>query len=143
VLALAIVATVGFGWHRGASAASVTAAGLAADRIVLPPPPPTLLLIIVNDVGDLGRATTGCDSDAIAPRDQCTLRAALDVAASVTDDVVIHFSFDASQLDPTGKATINLTHALQTLTKSISIEGPGADLPTVRRSTGDNYRISP
>jgi hypothetical protein len=78
-----------------------------------------LLLIIVNDVGDLGRATTGCDSDAIAPGDQCTLRAALDVAASVTDDVVIHFSFDASQLDPTGKATINLTHALQTLTKSI------------------------
>src|SRR5262245_33774157 len=36
--------------------------------------------------------------------------------------------------------TINLTRALPQLTRSISIEGPGADLLTVRRSTGF-YRI--
>src|SRR5262249_9660275 len=37
--------------------------------------------------------------------------------------------------------TINLTRALPDLTRSISIEGPGADLLTVRRSTGEYYRI--
>jgi hypothetical protein len=39
----------------------------------------------------------------------------------------------------TGK--INLTGALPDLTHSISIEGPGASLMTVRRDTGGNYRI--
>src|SRR5262245_27270408 len=39
------------------------------------------------------------------------------------------------------KGTINLTRALPDLTRSISIEGPGADLLTVRRNTGGDYRI--
>jgi hypothetical protein len=37
--------------------------------------------------------------------------------------------------------TINLTKALPDLTHSISIEGPGADLLTVRRDAGGDYRI--
>src|SRR5262245_39285950 len=39
------------------------------------------------------------------------------------------------------KGTINLTRALPNLARSISIEGPGADLLTVRRDTGGSYRI--
>jgi predicted outer membrane repeat protein len=37
--------------------------------------------------------------------------------------------------------TVNLTGALPDLTHSISIQGPGADLMTVRRDTGGVYRI--
>ena len=37
--------------------------------------------------------------------------------------------------------TINLTSALPNLTHNISINGPGANLLTVRRDTGGNYRI--
>src|SRR5262249_8205110 len=37
--------------------------------------------------------------------------------------------------------TINLTRALPELNRSISIEGPGADLLAVRRDTGGVYRI--
>src|SRR5262245_5668682 len=39
------------------------------------------------------------------------------------------------------QGTINLTRALPDLTRSISIEGPGANLLTVRRDTGGDYRI--
>ena len=39
------------------------------------------------------------------------------------------------------KGSINLTRALPDLTRSISIDGSGADLLTVRRDTGGNYRI--
>src|SRR5947209_19009485 len=37
--------------------------------------------------------------------------------------------------------TINLTKALPDLTKSVSINGPGVALLTVRRDTGGSYRI--
>jgi hypothetical protein len=37
--------------------------------------------------------------------------------------------------------TINLTSALPTLAHSIEIDGPGADLMTMRRNTGGMYRI--
>jgi hypothetical protein len=46
---------------------------------------------------------------------------------------------DSIQFDV--KGTINLTGALPNLTHSISIEGPGPDLLTVRRDTGGLYRI--
>jgi hypothetical protein len=46
---------------------------------------------------------------------------------------------DAITFGVTG--TINLTGALPDLTHSISIDGPGASLMTVRRDTGGNYRI--
>src|SRR5262249_30188799 len=39
------------------------------------------------------------------------------------------------------QGTINLSRALPDLTRSVSIEGPGADLLTVRRDTGGFYRI--
>jgi hypothetical protein len=37
--------------------------------------------------------------------------------------------------------TINLASALPNLTRSVSIQGPGADLLTVRRDSGGNYCI--
>src|SRR5262249_20589950 len=37
--------------------------------------------------------------------------------------------------------TINLAAGLPTLTRSVSIEGPGADQVTVRRDTGGTYHI--
>jgi hypothetical protein len=36
---------------------------------------------------------------------------------------------------------INLTGAFSDLTHSVQIQGPGTDQLTVRRDTGDNYRI--
>src|SRR5262245_60770626 len=39
------------------------------------------------------------------------------------------------------EGTINLTRALPSLSQSVSIEGPGADLLTVRRHSGGAYRI--
>ena len=46
---------------------------------------------------------------------------------------------DTITFDVTG--TINLTRALPDLTRSINIEGPGANRLTVRRNTGGSYRI--
>jgi hypothetical protein len=46
---------------------------------------------------------------------------------------------DTITFDVTG--TINLTGALPDLTHGVSIQGPGANLLTVRRDTGGNYRI--
>jgi len=37
--------------------------------------------------------------------------------------------------------TVNLTWALPDLTRSVTIEGLGRDLLTVRRESGGNYRI--
>jgi hypothetical protein len=46
---------------------------------------------------------------------------------------------DSIQFEVTG--TINLTEVLPTLTRNISIEGPGAHRLTIRRSTTAQYRI--
>jgi hypothetical protein len=46
---------------------------------------------------------------------------------------------DTIQFAVTG--TINLKHALPDLASDIDIQGPGADVLTVRRSTGGNYRV--
>jgi hypothetical protein len=46
---------------------------------------------------------------------------------------------DTIQFSVTG--TINLTQALPDLAANVNIQGPGADLLTVRRNTADNYRI--
>lgn len=49
------------------------------------------------------------------------------------------FRADTITFAVTGR--INLTGALPILTRSVTIEGPGADRLTVRRDTGGNYRI--
>jgi hypothetical protein len=46
---------------------------------------------------------------------------------------------DTIQFDVTG--IINLTGALPDLSASVTVEGPGADVLTVRRDTGRSYRI--
>ncbi len=49
--------------------------------------------------------------------------------------------FRADTIDFSATGTINLAAALPTLTRGVSIDGPGANLLTVRRDTGGNYRI--
>src|SRR6266849_291895 len=49
------------------------------------------------------------------------------------------FRADTINFDVTG--TINLAAALPNLTRGVSIEGPGADLMTVRRETGGFYTV--
>jgi hypothetical protein len=48
---------------------------------------------------------------------------------------------DGDSIQFSVKGTINLTGALPPVTRSISIEGPGANLLTVRRDTGGSYGI--
>ncbi len=84
----------------------------------------------VNSAADPGDGT--CDAT-------CTLRDAIIAAnASVTGSELIAFSsaFNAPQ-------TIDLQTALPDISKSVTINGPGANLLTVRRSpsAGTNFRI--
>ena len=67
----------------------------------------------------------------------CTLRDAITATQSAgasVHDVVFDPSFNTPQ-------TINLTAALPLVTKDMTINGPGANLLTVRRDTGGDYRI--
>jgi hypothetical protein len=54
---------------------------------------------------------------------------------------VIESLFRADTINFSVTGTINLAAALPTLARSVSIEGPGANLMTVRRNTGGDYRI--
>ena len=63
----------------------------------------------------------------------CTLREAINLANTRTNSL-IGFS-------PGLTGTIQLASVLPSLTASVAIQGPGADLLTVRRNTGGNYRI--
>jgi hypothetical protein len=54
---------------------------------------------------------------------------------------VIESLFRADTIDFATAGTINLAAALPTRTRSVSIDGPGADLLTVLRYAGANYRI--
>jgi hypothetical protein len=54
---------------------------------------------------------------------------------------VIESLFQADTITFAVTGTINLAAGLPTLTRSVNIEGPGADLVTVRRDTGGDYRI--
>jgi hypothetical protein len=49
------------------------------------------------------------------------------------------FRADTINFDVTG--TINLAAALPNLTRSVSIDGPGPELMTIRRDTGGNYQV--
>jgi CSLREA domain-containing protein len=62
----------------------------------------------------------------------CTLRAAIQQANADPSGDVIGFSVNG---------TINLTSALPTFSKSMTINGPGAEQLTVRRNSAEPYRI--
>lgn len=64
----------------------------------------------------------------------CSLRGAIQVANS-------HPGSDGILLVLPAGSVINLTQVLPDLTDSVSITGPGANMLTVRRNTGGNYRI--
>src|SRR5262249_27926889 len=54
---------------------------------------------------------------------------------------VIESVYQADTIDFAVTGTINLAAVLPTLIRSVSIDGPGADLVTVRRDSGGNYTI--
>lgn len=110
------------------------------------PPQELGLLFEVNTTGDGDNIgpVTGCDADAAADGDQCTLRAAIQAANANPGQHGIDIFIPASDpgCDPvTGRCVINLTKALPDLATDIEINGPGADKLTVRRNTDDFYRI--
>ncbi len=108
----------------------------------------TTFTLVVNTTADAADANPGdtvCDSDATAGGSQCSLRAAMTEAETLTATQIINFAIPPS--DPgfdsaTGRHTINLTGQLpEILNADLVINGPGADKLTVRRSTGGFYGI--
>lgn len=76
-----------------------------------------------SDLGD------GACNDGVS---NCTLRAAIQQANATVGMSTITF---------TVAGTINLTGALPDVATDMTIDGPGANVLTVRRNTSDNYRI--
>ena len=66
--------------------------------------------------------------------DGCTLREAIAAANGTAGDDIIVFAAGVT-------GTIQLTSALPNLSTNITLQGPGANLLTVRRNSGGNYRI--
>jgi CSLREA domain-containing protein len=69
----------------------------------------------------------------------CTLREAI-IAANGLPDFTAR-TFDTICFAQGVSGTINLTGALPNLSSNMEIVGPGANILTVRRNTGGNYRI--
>ena len=81
-------------------------------------------VLIVNSLAD---TTDGsCDSQ------NCTLREALAAARASADYNAIYF---------TVAGTINLTAALPDIATDMTVDGPGANVLTVRRNSSGNFRI--
>ncbi len=98
------------------------------------------LLYIVNSTGDGGLSgpPTQCDDGT----GRCTLRAAIQAANLHAGNDGISFSIPPTDSNCVGPVcTINLTQQLPILNDGVSIAGPGANLLTVRRNSGGNYRI--
>jgi CSLREA domain-containing protein len=116
-----------------------------AQPAVEPLAPPGIgFLFTVNSTGDGDNVTlgAGCDADSNTPGEQCTLRAAIEEANALSSDDTIEFAISTTDpgFDPgSGMSTINLTKALPDLSAPVVIMGPGANLLTVRRTTGGNY----
>jgi CSLREA domain-containing protein len=109
-----------------------------------PAPAPVVIEVNTTNDGDNLDPGAGCDADAAAPGEQCTLRAAIQRANALAGDIEIKFNIPAAQPNcdaATGRCTINLTKALPAVNVDVSIAGPGAGKLTVRRDTGGNYRI--
>ena len=69
----------------------------------------------------------------------CTLREAINAAN--TDAGAETISFDSNVFTIPGPHVINLTGALPDLSTDMTINGPGANVLTVKRNTAPNYRI--
>src|SRR5262249_47207579 len=110
-----------------------------------PCPQFTFIVNTTADSDDVNPGDSICDSDAVAAGSQCTLRAAMHEAETLTGDQMIKFDIPTS--DPgfnaaTGSFTINLTRPLPDINNTnLTIAGPGADKLTVRRNSGGFYRI--
>ena len=89
---------------------------------------PSLVVNSTNDPGD-----GACDAAG------CTLREAITKAnAAPGADTII---FDPAAFAAPGPHTINLSGALPNLSSDITLRGPGANILTVRRGAGGDYRI--
>src|SRR5687767_2434040 len=97
------------------------------------PPPPTLDMFtsfVVNSANDPG--------DGVCDANECTLREA--ITAANGDAGAETITFYSAVFAVSGSYTINLSSALPNLS-DITIQGPGANVLTVRRDTGGYYRI--
>ncbi len=83
---------------------------------------------------ELRVTTIGDHDDGTCSASDCTLREAINAANAFSGDKVINFGAGVT-------GTIQLSAALPELRTRISVEGPGADLLTVRRNSGGDYRI--
>lgn len=87
--------------------------------------------LTVNDLGDALDIAPG-NGVCATSGSVCTLRAAIQEANALACGTTINFNVNG---------TIQLGSALPNLTANMTINGPGANLLTVRRNTGGNYRI--
>ncbi|MDQ6760390.1 MAG: CSLREA domain-containing protein [Acidobacteriota bacterium] len=90
-------------------------------KVDLPNPP---LIVTTTDDHDDGTCNAA----------DCTLREAINAANSRVGDDVIAFA-------PGVTGTIQLASALPNLTSNIALQGPGANVLTVRRNSAASYRI--
>ena len=87
-----------------------------------------------SDVGALERANDPIIVSNVADSGAGSLRAAMTAAESQTGPDEVRF-------EGTLTGTIQLQSALPAITQSLTIEGPGADAVTVRRSSGGDYEV--
>src|SRR5207253_4577520 len=88
----------------------------------------------VDNNGDASDANTGDGTCATAGA-VCTLRAAIQEANALTSCGMIDINFSGVA------SPINLGMALPSIVHNVNFNGPGANLLTVRRSGGPNFRI--
>src|SRR5688572_25429302 len=107
---------------------------MGAFEVQPSPPPPTpdmFTSFVVNSANDPG--------DGVCDATGCTLREAITAA---NEDVGAEtITFDTAVFAASGSHTINLSAALPNLSSNVTIQGPGANILTVRRDTGGEYRI--
>jgi CSLREA domain-containing protein len=78
--------------------------------------------------------TTSDHDDGSCSADDCTLREAITAANAELDDNTITFTQSVTGI-------IQLTGELPILSGNVTLQGPGANVLTVRRNAGGNYRI--
>ncbi len=91
-----------------------------------------------SEIGQIGatlKVTNTFDhDDGLCGLSDCTLREAINAANALAGDNVITFA-------PGVSGTIQLSAALPNLSTNINVQGPGANVLTVRRNTAGIYRI--
>ena len=119
-----------------AAPSAARAEGINGSRLSQPTAANQGALFVFIDQPSLPlQVTTLADTDdGICDATNCTLREAIAKANENPSADTIRFA-------PGLVGIIQLTGALPTLSSNIVLEGPGADLLTVRRNTGGDYRI--